>query len=47
MTEEQAHAILYSLWENGYLQSNFTQDHSEYYYAMELLMNFKKKPTNE
>ena len=43
MKKEQAHAILYTFWENGYLQSNFTEGHSEYYYAIQLLMNFKKE----
>jgi hypothetical protein len=42
MKEEQAHAILYTLWENGYLQPNFTEDHSEYDWAIDLLMNPNK-----
>ena len=42
MTEEQARAILSLLWDNNYLQSNFTEDHSEYDWAVDLLMNPNK-----
>lgn len=30
MTKKEAHNYLYSLWENGKVPSNFTEDHSEY-----------------
>ena len=39
MTEKQAHTILYTLWECGYLDKNFTEPHSEYDWAVDLLMN--------
>jgi hypothetical protein len=38
MTKKQAEDYLYSLWENGLCNSNFTEDHSEYEYAVEILM---------
>lgn len=38
MTEKKAHEYLYSLWENGEVPSNFTEDHSEYYRAVEQVM---------
>lgn len=40
MTEKQAHEELYSLWENGEIPSNFTEDHSEYGTAIYQLMKF-------
>jgi hypothetical protein len=39
MTEEQANEILYILWVNGYLDKNFTEPHTEYNWAVDLLMN--------
>ena len=30
LTEIQAHNLLYELWQYGYVNSNFTEDHSEY-----------------
>jgi hypothetical protein len=38
MTKKRAIEFLYSLWENGEVPSNFTEDHSEYERAVELLM---------
>lgn len=38
MTKKQAQDILYSMWENGEVPSNFTEDHSEYSRAVEQLM---------
>lgn len=34
LTEKQAQNKLYSLWENGDIPSNFTEDHSEYDIAL-------------
>ena len=39
MKETQAHIILYTLWENGYLIKDFTEPHSEYDWAVDLLIN--------
>jgi len=39
MTKKQAHIILYTLWENGYLIKDFTEPHSEYDWAVDLLIN--------
>ena len=39
MTKKQAHIILYMLWENGYLIKDFTEPHSEYDWAVDLLIN--------
>ena len=39
MTEKQAHTILYTFWELGYLDKNFTEPHTEYDWAVNLLMN--------
>lgn len=38
MTEQESHNYLYELWENGEVPSNFTEDHSEYYRAVEQVM---------
>jgi hypothetical protein len=38
MTKKQAESKLYSMWENGEVPSNFTEDHSEYSRAVEQLM---------
>lgn len=40
MTRVQAKIKLYSLWENGEIPSNFTEDHSEYERAIEQLMKY-------
>ena len=39
MKEKQAHIILYELWGNGYLIKDFTEPHSEYDWAVDLLIN--------
>jgi len=38
MTKKQAQEKLYSMWENGEVPSNFTEDHSEYSRALDQLM---------
>ena len=38
MTKKQAHEILYLLWYNRYLDSNFTEPHSEYDWALNMLV---------
>jgi hypothetical protein len=38
MTRQQAEDKLYSLWENGEIPSNFTEDHSEYKRAVIQMM---------
>jgi hypothetical protein len=38
MTKKQAQDKLYSMWENGEVPSNFTEDHSEHSRAVEQLM---------
>jgi hypothetical protein len=40
MTRQQAHDELYSLWQNGEVPSNFTEDHSEYETAVLQMMKF-------
>lgn len=40
MSEQKAHNELYSMWENGELPSNFTEEHSEYYRAVECMMEY-------
>jgi hypothetical protein len=37
-TRKEAHEILYSMWENGELPSNFTEDHSHYEDALLFVM---------
>jgi hypothetical protein len=38
MTRKKANEFLYSLWENREVPSDFTEDHSEYDRAVELLI---------
>jgi hypothetical protein len=38
MTKKQAQEKLYSMWENGEVPNNFTEDHSEYSRCIEQLM---------
>ena len=38
MTRKKAIEYLYSLWENGEVPSNFTEDHSEHERAVESVM---------
>ena len=38
MTKKQAHSYLYSLWENGEVPSNFTEDHSHYSTAIDFVV---------
>jgi len=38
MTRQQAEDALYAMWENGEVPSNFTEDHSEYWRAVEQMM---------
>jgi len=40
MSKKEAIDYLYSLWENGICNSNFTEDHSEYEEAIEYLTKF-------
>ena len=47
MTKKQAHIILYELWYNRYLDSNFTEPHSEYDWAVGLLINPPNKYSYE
>jgi hypothetical protein len=47
MTKKQAHIILYELWYNRYLDSNFTEPHSEYDWAVNLLINPPNKYSYE
>ena len=47
MKEKQAHIILYTLWENGYLIKDFTEPHSEYDWAVDLLINPPNKYSYE
>jgi hypothetical protein len=42
MTKEEAHLALFSMWENGEVPSNFTEDHSEYERAMGQMMKYGK-----
>jgi hypothetical protein len=39
MTKKQAQDLLYNMWENNEVPSNFTEDHSEYSCAVEQLMD--------
>ena len=39
MTKKQAQIILYTLWYNGHLNPNFSEPHTEYEWAVDLLMN--------
>jgi hypothetical protein len=38
MNKQDAENLLYVMWENGELPSNFTEDHSDYYYAVQYTM---------
>jgi hypothetical protein len=38
MTRQEAENILYDMWENGEIPSNFTEDHSEYETAVKFVM---------
>jgi hypothetical protein len=38
ITKAVAHDILYNMWENGEVPSNFTEDHSEYERAIECII---------
>ena len=40
MTKEEAQDKLNSMWENGELPSNFTEDHSEYSEWVKQLMKY-------
>jgi len=37
-SKKQAEAILYEMWEEGEIPSNFTEDHSEYWRAVYCIM---------
>ena len=39
MTKQNANKILYSMWENGEIPSNFTEEHSHYNLAVNQLVN--------
>jgi hypothetical protein len=39
MSKKQAHNLMYFLWHQGYIKSNVTEDHSDYQYIIELIMN--------
>ena len=38
LTEKDAHKILYSHWENGFVPNNFTEQHTEYSAAIKFIM---------
>ena len=40
MTEQEAKSRLYSMWENGEIPANFTEDHSNYWKAVKQLMEY-------
>lgn len=40
MSKQDAHNLLYGMWENGEVPSNFTEDHSEYGYALKFTMKY-------
>jgi hypothetical protein len=40
MSRSKAMELLYEMWENGEVPSNFTEDHSEYESAIQHLMRF-------
>jgi hypothetical protein len=40
MNRQEAENELYSMWENGEIPSNFTEDHSEYEDAVIYLMKY-------
>jgi hypothetical protein len=47
MTKKQAEDKLYSMWEDGEVPSNFTEDHSFYSDAIDHLMKFGYLITEE
>lgn len=38
MDRQEAENLLYDMWENGEIPSNFTEDHSEYETAVKFVM---------
>ena len=38
MSKQDAENLLYEMWENGEVPSNFTEGHSEYDYALRFTM---------
>ena len=38
LTEQEAKSVLYNMWENMEVPSNFTEDHSDYSEAIEQIM---------
>lgn len=34
LTEEEAHNIIYSMWESGLVPDNFTEQHTQYFDAI-------------
>ena len=40
MTEKEAREKLYSMWENGEVPSNFTEEHSEHSRAVNQIMKY-------
>lgn len=40
MKRQEAENLLYSMWENGEVPSNFTEDHSEYSDAVKFVMKY-------
>ena len=40
MKRKQAEQELYDMWYNGEIPSNFTQEHSDYEYAVKCLMKY-------
>ena len=40
MKRQEAENLLYEMWQNGEIPSNFTEDHSEYERAVEQVMEF-------
>ena len=45
MGRKQAHNLMYFLWHQGYLDSNLTEDHSDYEYIIDLIV--KKQFTDD
>ena len=41
MSKEQAHDLMYFLWQQGYLKSNVSEEHSDYDYIIELISDGK------
>lgn len=40
MKKQDAENLLYEMWQNGEIPSNFTEDHSEYNYAVRYVMKY-------